>query len=45
MSLEPRSGLWISALTTQGKSLSLMLGACDDAANTNACCVFELLEF
>ena len=43
MSLEPRSDLWLSALTTQGGSSTLVLGARDHAANSNAICVFALL--
>ena len=43
MSLEPRSDQWTDALTTQGESSTLMLGACDHAATNTANCVFGLL--
>ena len=40
--LELRSGLWISALSTQGKSSTLMLGAHYSAVHSHAFCVLKL---
>ena len=40
MDLEPRSALWLNALATQKNSSALMLGARDNAANSNVFCVF-----
>ncbi len=39
LSDEP-GALWLSALSIQGKSSTLRLGAHDNAANSNACSVF-----
>jgi hypothetical protein len=39
MSLEPRSVLFISALATRKNSSARMLGALDNAANSNSFCV------
>ncbi len=39
MSLAPRSALWLSALSIQGKTSTLRLGAHDNAAKSNACSV------
>ena len=39
---EATCGLWLSALRTQGKSLTLMLGARISAVDSHAFCVLKL---